>query len=819
MEVNENKKAIRTIIAEEPDEDLEVTKTTVGSTSDERPHRQRQLSYKKGTLFANSIRTASERERVKNENINHVIFPWSKAYITWWSWTVFCSIFTALFETYEIGFVPAGLKPVNKASNVLEYFLLGIFVLDIFVHFNLAVYDEADQIVCDRKEIAKKYAQGMFRVDLVGVLPFDGIALAIAGQIGKDTRLSQCLALLRLAKLVRLHRVVYLFQRLQYNGKVSLTWLTMCRNFSAALLWTHFAACIFFFIARLYRLDADTWIGGSVAGMTPFERYVTSLYLSIVTFATVGYGDLHPVNAAEEIFCIVYMMVNIIFQSWIIGSITLLVVKGDAKTSDYRDTLESLEHYAHINDFEHDFKKRLKTQLKLEFNNREVADEQVLKHFPSTVRRRVLRELYLPYLSRTNLMRGIRQQFVDAFLSACNVEIFSPNEQILTRGSVSSDLYLLVAGVVNVYDIMGSTEDVSGYGSISGSMDGSRHGGPGSTLKQLKPGEFINEVGFFTESPQIETVRTVTICKTLTMSRSAYKLITEDHPGSVGKILQNLLAKVKGIAEVTGTSPSTSLPKRLEMLRAGSAFFDDSSRAVEVRRAQAAAQAQKDLTAVQDLVEMHLNKIKDDQTTRFLFAASRGDSPSISLMCNRGLDPNSADYDNRTALMVAAMNGNSDTVQKLLEFGANPNILDMHGSSALFEAVKNGHDGTIEILLKHNAKLCMTESLAASTLCQAVFDGDILMLKRLLKANIDANAGDYDKRTAIHIAAAEGSVAAVRVLVAYGADLGVRDRWNNTIHDEARRAKAGHVLAYLESLEDAQAAGQVLETIESHETV
>ena len=113
----------------------------------------------------------------------------------------------------------------------------------------------------------------------------------------------------------------------------------------------------------------------------------------------------------------------------------------------------------------------------------------------------------------------------------------------------------------------------------------------------------------------------------------------------------------------------------------------------------------------------------------------------------------------------------------------------MHGSTALLEAVKNANDVTMEVLLGQGGKLCMSESLAASVLCQAVFDGDIALLKRLLRAGIQVNAADYDKRTAAHIAAAEGNVAAIRILAANGADLSLQDRWNNTAGLEARRSR------------------------------
>lgn len=52
----------------------------------------------------------------------------------------------------------------------------------------------------------------------------------------------------------------------------------------------------------------------------------------------------------------------------------------------------------------------------------------------------------------------------------------------------------------------------------------------------------------------------------------------------------------------------------------------------------------------------------------------------------------------------------------------------------------------------------------ASQLCTAVFEGDLPLLRRLIRAGAAADAGDYDRRTALHIAAAEGNTAAVRAV-------------------------------------------------------
>jgi hypothetical protein len=52
------------------------------------------------------------------------------------------------------------------------------------------------------------------------------------------------------------------------------------------------------------------------------ERYVDSIYWSIVTFTTVGYGDWHAVTLVEKIFTICYLLHNIVVGAYVIGYLT-----------------------------------------------------------------------------------------------------------------------------------------------------------------------------------------------------------------------------------------------------------------------------------------------------------------------------------------------------------------------------------------------------------------------------------------------------------------------------------------------------------------
>ncbi len=512
-------------------------------------------------------------------------------------------------------FSPAGW---SKNSAVLEIIIGSIFAFDIIVNFNLAYFDEKGNIVLARRSIAMNYTKRMFWVDLVGVFPFYFVSLAIMGQTGESNALTQNLALLRLFTLVRLHRVPKFFSIMKYNSKISLLKFTVVRDLSAVLTWTHIWACIMFFIARELAYDpGNTWLGSDINSMTGFEQYVTSLYWSVVTFTTVGYGDFSPVHPIEQIFGVAYMILNVVISAWVIGSITLLIVKNDQKTGLYRDTMHVLHKYAALHDFDKDLTKKLKNQLKLDFENREVADEQVLQFFPAGVRRRVLRRLYLQSLINTDLMRGTRNQFVDAFLSLCKVEVFSSGDELLQRGAVSSELYLLLDGSLEVTSSgdwdssLRGARDSDFVASVWSTADSTEMESAPGKKRMIPKGEFINEIGFFTESPRMDAIRTRSVCKILTITRSDYKSLCADHPGSACRVLANLLAKVQTL--------------RMEKVVHSSSHFDRES---EADIAQAEVHVEHTQVVLEDLIKMHINKQKDEHTTCFCFAASRGVSHS-----------------------------------------------------------------------------------------------------------------------------------------------------------------------------------------------
>jgi ankyrin repeat protein len=97
-------------------------------------------------------------------------------------------------------------------------------------------------------------------------------------------------------------------------------------------------------------------------------------------------------------------------------------------------------------------------------------------------------------------------------------------------------------------------------------------------------------------------------------------------------------------------------------------------------------------------------------------------------------------------------------LKMLLSAGANPNIRDNLGGCALQEAVKAGHMDLVKLLVEAGGQLCLSPGDLAGQLCSLVYDGNHQLLGRYIAAGADVNVGDYDARTALHIAAAEGKL-------------------------------------------------------------
>ncbi|KAL5216240.1 hypothetical protein ABZP36_007641 [Zizania latifolia] len=657
-----------------------------------------------------------------------VIHPNGRWYRIWANMVFLWSIYSTFFTPFEFSF----FRGLPEQLLDLECVQL-VFLADVAVHFFLAYRDaHTYRMVYDKRRIALRYIKGSFALDMLGCFPWDAIY--------KVTGRMEVVRYLVWLRLYRGRKIMAFFKKMEKDIRISYLFTRIVKLITVELYCTHTAACVFYYLATTLppAREGSTWIGSLTLGDTKYinfreidllTRYITSLYLAIVTMATVGYGDIHAVNTREMVFTVVYISFSILLGAYLIGNMTALIVKG-SKTERFRDKMTDLIRYMNRNKLGSDIRSQVKDHLMLQYESSYTRD-RVVDDIPVAVRSKMSQTLYLDMVSKVRLFRGCSDDFLSQIVVKLHEEFFLPGEVILEQGTVVDQIYIVAHGCLE---------------EVATGEDGSEE-----IISELRPCDIVGDVAVICNVPQPYTVRVCELCSLLRIDKQSLTSILQIYFKDNSQILSNLL-------EGKGTE---SKGKQLA----------------------------SDITYL-------LAKQESELVLGVNNAAYHGDIFRLKGLISAGADPSKSDYDGRTALHIAALRGYEDIARFLIQRGANVNSIDRFGNSPLLQAVKSGHDKITSLLVEHGAVLDMED--AGGYLCRVVRDGRIDLLKRLLKFGVDPNCRNYDQRTPLHIAAAEGLHLVATTLMDSGADVQAKDRWGNTPLDEGRRCSSKPLVRVLE---------------------
>tara|TARA_B110001452_G_C15232388_1_gene426829 strand:+ start:93 stop:680 length:588 start_codon:yes stop_codon:yes gene_type:complete len=133
-----------------------------------------------------------------------IINPRTNKYIVYWDTVTFLALmFTAVLTPWEVCLI----KSTPSWRWVLANWIVNsIFIIDMVVQFFLAYQEttkKGGRWVTDRKLIVKHYLYGWFWIDLVSVVDFNAIGMAVVSASGGSEEASESTNLLRLVRIIR----------------------------------------------------------------------------------------------------------------------------------------------------------------------------------------------------------------------------------------------------------------------------------------------------------------------------------------------------------------------------------------------------------------------------------------------------------------------------------------------------------------------------------------------------------------------------------------------------------------------------------------
>ncbi|KAM5547832.1 hypothetical protein ABKV19_002011 [Rosa sericea] len=511
-------------------------------------------------------------------------------------------------------------------------------------------------------------------------------------------------------RLWRLRRVSALFSRLEKDRNYNYFWVRCAKLICVTLFAVHCAGCFYYLLAARYRDPKNTWIGKTMEDFlhqSLWIRYVTSVYWSITTLTTVGYGDLHPVNTREMIFDIFYMLFNLGLTSYLIGNMTNLVVHGTSRTRKFRDTIQAASSFAQRNQLPVRLQDQMLAHLCLKFRTdaEGLQQQETLDSLPKAIRSSISHYLFYSLVDKVYLFHGVSNDLLFQLVSEMKAEYFPPKEDVILQNEAPTDFYILVTGAADLVVLKNGVEQVIG---------------------EAKTGDLIGEIGVLCYRPQLFTVRTKRLSQLLRLNRTTFLSIVQANVGDGTIIMNNLLQHLK---EVKDPYMEGVLLETENMLARG----------------------------------------RMDLPLSLCFAAIRGDDLLLHQLLRRGLDPNESDNNGRTALHIAASQGSENCVLLLLDYEALPNTRDSEGNVPLWEAIQNDHESIAKRLMDNGATLNAGD--VGHFACTAAEQNRLDLLNEIVQHGGDVTAPRSNGTTALHVAVSEDNIEIVKFLLDKGADI------------------------------------------------
>uniref|UniRef100_A0A8C1TCI6 Potassium voltage-gated channel, subfamily H (eag-related), member 1b n=1 Tax=Cyprinus carpio TaxID=7962 RepID=A0A8C1TCI6_CYPCA len=365
------------------------------------------------------------------------------------------------------GYMCVCTKQNNVTWLVVDSIVDVIFLVDIVLNFHTTFVGPAGEVISDPKLIRMNYVKTWFVIDLLSCLPYD----VINAFENVDEGISSLFSSLKVVRLLRLGRVARkLDHYIEYGAAVLV--LLVCVFGLAA----HWLACIWYSIGDYEVIDEDrnllrrnSWLyllgeavgtpyHFNVSGTEKWEGgpskdsvYITSLYFTMTSLTSIGFGNIAPTTDAEKIFAVAMMMIGSLLYATIFGNVTTIFQQMYANTNRYHEMLNSVRDFLKLYQVPQGLSERVMDYIVSTWSmSRGIDTDKVLQICPKDMRadicvhlnRKVFKEHPAFRLASDGCLRALAMEFQTIHCA--------PGDLIYHAGESVDSLCFVVSGSLEV---------------------------------------------------------------------------------------------------------------------------------------------------------------------------------------------------------------------------------------------------------------------------------------------------------------------------------------------------------------------------------
>jgi hypothetical protein len=350
---------------------------------------------------------------------------------------------------------------------------------------------------------------------LISSLPLDLIFLPFPGFLLFN---KPAILFVRLFRLVRIFSTLRIFEKWESVSWINPGYLKIKKFLFFAILLIHTVACLWFLTSSINDFPEASWVVQSgLLEESAVSQYIRSLYWTVTTMTTVGYGDIIPGIDIEYIFALLTMLSGASLYALVIGNIASTINSLDKTKSAYWAKVNGINNYLKkrkvpikLNDKVRDYFEFLWKEYR-GFNN-----VDFIQDLPENIKLEVIANLSEKSLKRIPIFNLASKELRRELLLSLRLKTYPPDMTVTKVGEKGDSIYFISKGVLGVFN------------------DGHK-----KSLMKLKAGESFGELSLILNEERTANVITNDFCELFSLEKEDFERIKENH-----KEMKDILKKL-----------------------------------------------------------------------------------------------------------------------------------------------------------------------------------------------------------------------------------------------------------------------------------
>ncbi|KAL3900407.1 MAG: hypothetical protein SGCHY_001360 [Lobulomycetales sp.] len=369
---------------------------------------------------------------------------------------VFIAAMASLLTSFQASF-----HNYWTSSFILGYIFDVLFLVDVFLKTHTAYLQGGFWVVFPKEMLYQYVSTRQFKFDVVANFPYD-IFVLFAYVSPTRIEVPVLLTLVRLPKLMRTASVIMYFHSQEKKLYASFS-IQIVKFLTYLVILTHTISCVWFSLACPYGATTcfeRSWVSllaeaNGAAGERSYDvwsLYVASVYWTVTSMTTTGYGDIRPVNNLERSYSFIVQTIGVFFFGYVSGTIASTLSNMDSRRVSYQQKMDAIRQYMITREMEPEMQERVVDYYDYVWErNRGIDVKNLFEDMPITFKSEVALSLNNQIIDKAAIFHNCSIGFRRRIAIVMRLYLFTANEFIVHKGDLGIEMYFITQGRIDVY--------------------------------------------------------------------------------------------------------------------------------------------------------------------------------------------------------------------------------------------------------------------------------------------------------------------------------------------------------------------------------